>query len=332
MHSIRTKFTLLNVIAISATIVVTTTISGVSIAMLGHNSSEKELSLTCEEGKSDLNYYFKSIEQSVATISHLIDANLDTLTADTFVEKFHNHIEQSRIMFGEAAKNTNGVLTYYYRIDPEISDITNEKGFWYTNLDGKGFVEHEVTDISDDQYECLWFYIPGEPVWLPPYITDNLDEIVLSYNVPVYDDDMFIGVVGIELSYHTLGEQIKNLKVNKTGFAFIVENERGSIIYHPYIDILSMSEDERPSIPKGFLEAIHGENHHLEYTFQGVRKHACWLRLSNDMSIVTAVPQSEIVSIWLNTVLLVAFVSVALIAICAIITVTYTRKITKPLI
>ena len=49
-------------------------------------------------------------------------------------------------IFEETANKTNGVLTYYYRIDPAVS--RNVKGFWYTNLEGNEFTEHEVTDIS----------------------------------------------------------------------------------------------------------------------------------------------------------------------------------------
>ena len=67
MHSIRTKITFLNIIAIGVAIIVTTLISGFSIANLGHQRSEETLSLLCETGKNNLNYYFKSIEQSTNT-------------------------------------------------------------------------------------------------------------------------------------------------------------------------------------------------------------------------------------------------------------------------
>ena len=40
-------------------------------------------------------------------------------------------------IFQKLAYNTNGVLTYYYRIDPEVSK--NVKGFWYVNTDDNGF-------------------------------------------------------------------------------------------------------------------------------------------------------------------------------------------------
>ena len=47
------------------------------------------------------------------------------------------------------ASKTKGVLTYYYRIDPSVSSEIN--GFWYIDLNGQGFEEHEVTDIT--QYD-----------------------------------------------------------------------------------------------------------------------------------------------------------------------------------
>lgn len=61
------------------------------------------------------------------------------------------------------------------------------------NLDSYfGSVEHQVTDITlydtEDTSQLVWYTVPkatGEAVWLPPYITDNLDVRVLSYNVPI---------------------------------------------------------------------------------------------------------------------------------------------------
>lgn len=34
----------------------------------------------------------------------------------------------------------------------------------------------------------------GETVWLPPYITENLDARVISYNVPIYKDGLTGGI------------------------------------------------------------------------------------------------------------------------------------------
>ena len=339
MRSIRTKSILLNLISLVAAITITTFIGAFYVAEKGHDHSAQSLALLCENGKSNLNNYFKSVEQSVNTISSLIDANLDALDDATFDTSFANHIEQARLIFSEASANTNGVITYYYRMDPEISNETNQLGFWYIDLDGSGFVEHEVTDISDERFDCLWFFETkeaGHPIWLPPYVTDNLDIYVVSYNVPVYrkqnnGSNRFIGVVGIEISYNTLGEQIKDIKIHRSGFAYIVENENGSIIYHPKIDILSMPEDQRPSIPSGFLKQLKSGHHHIEYTFQGVEKHGYWLELSNDMSVVVAVPLSEVNETWIKIVVQIIVVALIIITIATVLSIIFARRITKPL-
>ena len=337
--TLRLRIAILNAVAVTLAILITSVISSISIAVQGHESSEQALSLLCETGKNNLNYYFKSVEQSVNIVSGLIDDNLDSISDEEFNTKFSTHVQQTRLAFLEAADHTNGVLTFYYRMDPEITALTNEKGFWYTNLDGNGFIDHEVTNISDSENECPWFWIPkqtGQPVWLSPYDTDSLQAVtVVSYNAPVYrksgENNVFIGVVGIEISYNTLGEQIKDIKIHRSGFAFIVDNDTGSIIYHPILDILGMPVEERPSMPGGFLDSIKSEKHHIEYTFQGVKKHAYWRQLSNNMSIVVAVPLSEVNETWIRTVVIVASVSLALIGLTILFTIFYTRKITNPL-
>ena len=337
--SIRIRIAVLNAIAVSVSILITSIIGSISIAKQAHENSENALSLLCQNGKNNLNNYFKSVEQSVNIVSGLIDDNLDTIPDSDFNTKFPTHVAQTKSAFLEAAEHTNGVLTFYYRMDPDITAATGEKGFWFTNLEGKGFEEHDVTDISDHKNDCPWFWIPkqtGEPIWLTPYDTDSLQAVtVISYNAPVYrkigENNVFIGVVGIEISYNTLGEQIKDIKIHRNGFAYIVENKDGSIIYHPKLDILSMPADERPSIPDGFAKSLKGDEHHIEYKFEGVKKHAYWLNLSNDMSIVVAVPLIEVNETWIKTVLLVVLVSAALVASTVFFTILYTRKITKPL-
>lgn len=334
MHSIRTKITLFNVIAIVVAITVATIISAFSIAKLGHSGSEQSLRLLGETGRNNLDYYLKSVEQSTDTVSGLIDAQLDALPDIQTEETFHAHVEGARTIFKEAAEHTNGAMTYYYRIDPSISAVTKEPGFWYVNLDGKGFKENPVTDLSDEQYSAVWFNVPkttGKPVWLPPYLTDNLDVYVLSYNVPVRWNGQFVGVIGIEIDYRTLGAQIKDIGVSNGGYAFIVENERGTIIYHPTIDLLTIPEEERPLTPADFRAGFFHGDHHIEYTFEGIRKHCYWMELTNGMSIVVTVPTSVVTNTWWSVVVQIVVAAAIIITVFAIATALSARQLTKPL-
>lgn len=334
MRTIRNKTILLTTVAIVVSIATATTIAAISIAKFGHESIEQSLALQCDNGKNNLNNYFKSVEQTVNTVSTLINYNLENMSDEEYSTNFSTHVDNARELFYDTAINTAGVLTYYYRVDLSITEATGEKGFWYTNLDGKGFVEHEVTDLSDDEFECVWFYTPkesGKPLWLPPYVTDNLDIYVVSYNVPVYRNDSFVGVVGIEISYQTLGNQIDQIKFYETGYAFIIDDKDWLVIYHPTLDILNTPEEDRPAIPDGFVDAIRNENHHIVYTFEGVQKHSYWVELTNDMIIVVAIDSQEITKTWEDVVIRIIIASLIDIAIFVGVAIFFSRRITEPL-
>ena len=325
---------------ITVSLLVATVISAVSISSFGHDSAKETLTLLCETGKNSLNYYFKSVEQSIDSIGDLLSGDLKDVAEGDFNDNISNHVHYADTLFKNVAAHTNGVLTYYYRIDPDITKATNEAGFWYVDLKGQGFVPHEVTPLDSADYECRWYFDTQEakhPIWLPPYATDNLfDEeqkevYVVSYNYPIIYHGDVVAVAGIEIGYGTLGEQIQSIRAFETGFAFIVENQNVSIIYHPTIDTLRMEPSERPQPPAEFVEGFRSGEQHVEYTIDNVRKHSCWKKLSNGMSIVVAVPEQEIQRTWMSLVTRILLVAIGLIAAFVLISVFYARRFTKPL-
>ena len=202
MHSLRTKITVLTVCITVFAVAVVTLLSVVFIRNTEHRKSDQLLLLLCETGERNLDYYFNSVETSLDKVEAFIVKDLN----GTDDEELAAHVERVRTYFEEAANKTNGVLTFYYRINPEVSQ--KAKGFWYTNLDGRDFTEHEVTEITEydteDTEHLIWFTVPkktGSPIWLPPYDTENLNMRVISYNIPVHWRGRFIGVIGIELDY-----------------------------------------------------------------------------------------------------------------------------------
>ena len=330
MHSIRTKMTLLTVVAIVIAMAIATILGVTAIQNIGHSSSNQMLLLLCETGEKNLDSYFESVEQSVEMVSTYAKEDLAELD-DLSDEALASHVDHMRNIFAKTASKTNGVLTYYYRIDPTVS--STEKGFWFTNLDGGDFEEHEVTDISqydtNDTSQLVWFTVPkatGEPIWLPPYVTDNLDVRVISYNVPIYWNDQFVGVVGIEIDYSTMAEQVDNIKLYDNGYAFVNDAE-GNIIYHPRMDVASMDDEERPKVPAGLLS----DSSFIMYDYDGVEKQAVWLPLSNGMRLNVTVPVSEINGDWQNLVYEIIVVSIILLVIFIIVTMLFTGRITKPL-
>ena len=338
MKSIRTRLIMLTALAIIVAVTAATVVAVVAVKNIGNNSSEQILSLMCQTGEKNLDAYFISVEQSVEYVSRFVHEDLD----GTSLDKLAEHVDKTRDVFEKTAYKTNGVLTYYYRIDPTVSDAVRSsnpeasdavRGFWYTNLDGNGFTEHVVTDIAlydtESTDNLVWFTVPkatGKPIWLPPYVTDNLDVRVISYNVPIYRKGDFIGVVGIEIDYTTMAEQVNNIKLFDNGYAFINDAE-GTIIYHPRIDVTRLTPETTPKVPEGLLS----ESKFISYEYDGVDKQAVWMPLHNGMRLNVSVPVDEINGNWRYMIVVIILISAALLILFIILTLRLTGSIIKPL-
>ena len=327
MRSLRTKITLMTVCVILFTLTAVMLFSVIFIRTNEHHKSEQLLLLLCETGERNLDYYFNSVQRSVRKVESFVTADLDGLEE----RQLQRHMERVRKYFDEMASKTNGVLTYYYRIDPTVSNTV--KGFWYTNLDGEGFVEHKVTDITlydtKDTSRLVWFTVPkatGEAIWLPPYITENLDKRVISYNGPIYFKGTFVGVVGIEIDYSTMAEQVDSIRLGNDGYAFLSDAE-GNLFYHPRIDVAQITKETQIPVPDGILST----STFIQYSFGGVEKQAAWLPLSNGMRLNVVVPLSETEGDWQKLIGNMLLVALGVLAVSSIFTMYYTKHITKPL-
>lgn len=327
MRSLKTKIALLTVCVMMTAVIVVTLTSVIFIRNAATKESEQLLLLLCETGERNLDYYFNSVEKSVRKVASFVEKDLQGLEDD----QLRTHTEHVAGYFEEIANKTNGVLTYYYRIDPSVSIA--EKGFWYTNLDGNDFVPHEVTDISkydtEDTSQLVWFTVPkntGSAIWLPPYITDNLDVRVISYNVPIHYRGQFVGVIGIEIDYSTVAKQVDSIELFNNGYAFLT-NPDGGLIFHPRIDVASLAEEQKPAVPEGLLS----ESTFTHYVFEGTEKEAAWLRLSNGMRLYVSVPSAETEGDW-QVLIRKIVIAAAIVLILSIILIRIVAgNITKPL-
>lgn len=325
MHSIRTKMTLMTVCTITAAMIAATIFGVTALRRSANCSAEETLTLLCKAGEKNLDSYFERVEQSVSMVSAYVESDLDGLED----QQLQAHLDRVSAMFQKLIYNNNGLLTYYYRIDPSVSERV--KGFWYVNQNGVGFRPHEVTDITQydtqDTSKLVWFTVPkatGKPIWLPPYITDNLGARVISYNVPVYLDGTFVGVIGIELDYSAMAEQVDNIRLYQNGYAFLNDAD-GEIIYHPRMDATQMTD--QITAPEGLLS----HTSIVRYTYEGVEKEAVWLPLSNGMRLYVTVPVSEINADWERWAAEMITVFAALILLASILTAGLTERFTRPL-
>ena len=317
----------MTVFVVMVAVCAVTLLTVVFVQRTEERESDQLLVLLCETGRKNLDYYFDSIQKSVGKVALYAESDLEGLSE----EQLTRHMDHVGAYFDEMAHKTNGVFTYYYRLDPEVSDSV--KGFWYTWQEDEGFVEHEVTDISlydtSDTSSLVWFTVPkfaGEAVWLPPYITDNLGARVMSYNVPIFFRGRFVGVVGIEFDYSTMAELVDSIRIHTNGYAF-VNDSAGNLIYHPYIDVSVLTEESKPKAPVGLV----GEENLLRYTFEGVEKELAWLPLVNGMRLNVSVPVSETKGDWERLVINILICALEVMIAAVVFVMFYARRITSPL-
>lgn len=190
-----------------------------------------------------------------------------------------------------------------------------------------------MTDITQydtsDTSKLVWFTVPkyeGEAIWLPPYITDNLNKRVISYNTPVYCKGQFIGVIGIEIDYSTMAEQVKSIKLSSNGYAFL-SDAKGNLFYHPRIDVRKLTKETLPEPPRGVVT----DNTFFRYTYDGVEKEGAWLKLSNGMRMNVVVPIFELYSDLHSLILTIVVCAVVILSAAVFFTMLYTKRIVKPL-
>jgi diguanylate cyclase (GGDEF)-like protein len=61
-------------------------------------------------------------------------------------------------------------------------------------------------------------------MWMNPYYNQNNNVFMISYVVPLYSDDRFVGVVGMDFDYTVLTERVHEIKIYENGSAHLELN------------------------------------------------------------------------------------------------------------
>ena len=209
---------------------ITVFVGGLSIYEVDNfvqTQTEALIDTTCEKEATQIKGIFGDMEKSVKIMeSYLLDL-IGSVADIEDREKQSEIIKYVDEMFVDVAKNTDGAIAYYLRFSPEISD--NKMGLFYSKVDGgEEYVSLELTDLflydKDDTEHVGWYWQPyeaGEPVWMQPYYNQNNNVLMISYVVPLYYENRFIGVVGMDFDYAVLLDKVNEIKIYEHGFAHL---------------------------------------------------------------------------------------------------------------
>ena len=356
MRSIRSKIT---AIAIAAILISVLTIMSAYYMMYRAESDRQAaetMNLLARNTEQTLEKYIESIEQSVEMAANLASDTLDSVilvennvagphanpgmrtaeqaaAADAYLA---DHCAAIQEAFASVASRTNGVVTYYYCLSANVSDTVH--GFFYSKVGKTGFEEQPPLVAREldpeDTAHTTWYYTPirrGRPSWVGPYRAHFLNEMwTYSYLVPIYKAGTLIGVLGMDIPFETLVEQIRDLRVYKTGFACLID-EDNRILYHPELEIGSLPDDFGVSGLDAMLRQENNGEELIRYTADGAERVMAFSTLSNDMTLLITAPAGEIYASRQKLSRVILIITASAIAISAALLLIVMNLITKPL-
>ncbi len=329
---------------IIATVILTTLIACLAITIIAIRVSSKAIMKEAdeallhlagvEEGKID--EAFISIEHVVGGIkmaaSQFYDHNLAAQDPDYF-DKYAPKADSMLKNYAEQMKGK--ICNIYFTMDP---GVTGDKVYdlLYTDQQENGqFIKAQDTfmeDFDPNDPEMDWYYAPireGHGVWSDPYYWELFEKDVISYTEPVYDGDILLGVVGIDFSFEQFKNNILNLKLYDTGYAFFLNDDLHYLV-HP---IQEVGMDLHQVYPE--MATIIDNNDSKVYDYvnnEGAKKKIAFSHLSNGFVMAVGAPEKEILADISKIKYSVLFVLVIGIIFAILVALYISRKITKPIL
>ena len=307
MKSIRTKIL---TVVISGLLILSFTIGGVALyatqSML-HRDARTIMNEEIESEATKLNAMLRNMKMSIQIVSEAAVEQLDSAESLLKLEYQQKYTQAMEVLFHNAARNTKGMIAYYFRYNPDLN--LPDVGFYYgLTTQDRDLQKLPVTDLSGDRTEILWWNEPvkaGRAVWISPHYHSNSDALMVSYVAPIYKDGILIGVTGMDVQFSSFLDVVKELAPYENGYASLI-SEAGEELYHPYHDAGMKQADEEIIMASA--------------------------RLDNGMTLQLCAFYNDIQAQGNRMILALLTVSVCVLAVFVIVTVLVTKRIVDPLL
>lgn len=362
-HSLAFRISMLCAAALLCCAVIIGSIGIFAVKREGDRNTSRQMNLICADRTKTLNEFLGSVEQSAGLVARYAAEDISSIElvnggvigADGLSDFRANvmqdeaakaalddyltaHVQRVLEVFRSTANYTHGIYTYYYRLNPQFG--TRSAGFWYTINDQNSFSPLALTDLNlyteQDEGAVAWYYQPlrnGKATWMMPYYNENLDTRLISYIIPIYKAGTFIGLVGIDINFSTLADQVNAIHLFDTGFAFLTK-PNGEIVCHPTIDPGERETVYDPSHAPiaQYLQSMDstGEQTVL-YEYGGVKKEMAFNTLSNGMKLIVVAPSREINADWQHMIRILVAAGLGVIVVFGSLMALAMRQITTPL-
>lgn len=338
MKSLKTRIILVILLCTTAAVAVSggLSLSQVSDAVLQDN--QQILQSTRDNQKLVLDRELGQIKQSVDNLASIC---MDELTDfEQFKSKksyVQDYTEALLPIAKQFALNTQGAMTCYVRYNPDFTEPTS--GIFLTRNDTESDFE-AITPTDFSQYDPSdlehvgWYYIPvknGEPIWMDPYLNANINLYMISYVVPLFVDGESVGIVGMDIDFTMIQDQIDQIQLYHSGYAFLTSGN-DTLLSHKELEAgTELSEDKQYAELTALLDDESKKDTVNYYTYNGKKKCMAYDTLENGMKLVLSVPSKELQSTITDLIRQISFAELVSILLALIVGIIISIRITRPL-
>ncbi|MCT4595268.1 MAG: methyl-accepting chemotaxis protein [Anaeromicrobium sp.] len=325
---------------ILCTLLVSVGISAVSYVKCSEiisNDANDKMLLTVQNKANEFDKMMNSLEGSVDNLGNSISGIYDESKLsdpnymDTFIKSIHPLVYNG-------ARSAKGNIDAYFAFNPEL--IHGDKLYQSVYLiNDRGDYENvgdatPLEDLTPSNENAAWYFRPikgGQGIWSNPYYDENLKANVITYSSPIYKGNKLIGVVGMDIDFTFIEENVLSMKLYTSGYTTLL-NSNKDIIVHPTIkEKINLKDLGGNAFTK--LEAIIDEKllGIQETEFEGIDKITSFSKMDNGFIIMATVPKSEILAQAREMLIFQSFILIGVLII-SMIGAYYTGKIiTKPI-
>ncbi|WP_333657109.1 methyl-accepting chemotaxis protein [Tissierella praeacuta] len=331
---------------ISTRIVLTVLICSIVMSLLvGITSIFRSKHVIEEEVKSAINYrtqlYARDYNESLdfyETVGEAIYQNIDA-TIDTkrlYEEGYLSNYSDNFLdpMISRMTKDAKDSLGIFIAFDSKYTGRT--EGIW-ASLDDNGNINKALptgfTSKDENNPKFAWYFDCvklGKGIWSDMYIS-NANLNVITYSRPVIVDNIPIGAIGIDLNVEKVVENIENIKLYETGYAFLLNKDYDFLI-HPEFD----SSNNLRNINDGEYGYIADEMESndigiVDGNFIGQRKIMIFSKLQDGKIIVLTVPKAEVLKNMYMTIYIIVGVIIISAILAAVLSLILGKRISNPI-
>lgn len=236
-------------------------------------------------------------------------------------------------------QNAPCVFGGYFNFDPKFMPNKHILGSWITKTPSNKKLHYEDSGLISKLYPLTqpaseWFYKPmmlHKGCWGKVYTDRDINVEMISYTAPVYINNQFVGVAGMDISLNQIKNDVLKFKLYKTGYASLLNNDMQFIFSSKYKSNENLGDIENGKF-KYLIEKIRSnENGVISIKQNGKYFFVGFSHLTNGFILLVMIPKNEVLyelnrlEIWSSGLLLL------LIILSSIISVKIAKKIAGPM-